>query len=443
MNELYVFENKIYDNNNEIILKGVSKSGLEYLYVDYNLYLKEFIKKDIITMKNWGFNCVRLPLRNSHWMDLKYQKLLDLFINYLNYYNFYIILDLHTLNNHSELDLFMIKDDKEYNALNFWKMISNKYKNNYKIMYEIYNEPHNISPETWWFGDEYYFGYKEIILAIRQITNQIIILGGLDYAYQLNFLLYYPIIFHDIKQYSNIVFNSHPYSYKGFPAFDHLNTIKFNINHFESNDSLSCPIGYSLPNKKENFTQGWIDSFAYLHFNKSFPLIITEFGLDSYENSLQGGWYMNELLKFFFINNISFIAWAWVPDRLDYPSLITSDLEPTGIASIGDGLQSCSVYENNYYPGPGKLVKQYLNSNESNSIVRNLLFYKNKLSNDSIHFNYIIIPVGIIILIKLLKYLKYTFKFIKKFTYKKMIKHSSLQNILVHIKSSKSLRDLN
>jgi len=272
----------------------------------------------------------------------------------------------------------MIKDDKAYNALRFWKMVVSSFRSYPTILYEIFNEPHTISPHTWWYGDEYYFGYKEIVLAIREISNQIIILNGLDYAYQLNFLQYELDILLEIKSFSNIMFGSHPYAYKGFPSDDHLNTISFSVNY---HNHTSCVIGYTTP-KFENYTKGWIDSFAYLHLSHQFPVILTEIGLDQYETSLQGGWYIDQLLRFIEKHHLHFVAWAWVADRLDYPSLINEHLQPIGIASIGHSYPACAVRENHYYPGPGKIVYQHIqhvpffdnndNDNDSSSYNSNL-----------------------------------------------------------------------
>jgi len=362
MNELSIYKNQIVYQGIEIHLKGVSKSGLEYLYIDYERYLEEMILLDIQTMKQWGLNCVRLPLRNSHWMNEKYQEIVHMFIYHLHQHDFFIILDLHTLNDSYGLDLFMIKDDKAYNALRFWKMIATTFRSVPTIMYELFNEPHLISPSTWWYGDEYYFGYKEIVLAIRSITSQIIILNGLDYAYQLHFLQHEKAILDEIKTYSNIAFGSHPYAYKGYPSPDHQNTIPFpTVLH----NHTSCIIGYTEPLWTTNYTQGWNDSFAFLHLTQQFPVIITEFGLDRYETSLQGGWYADELLRYIDKHGLHFVAWAWVADRLDYPSLIRADLQPTGTASLGDQNAPCSVHSNHHYPGPGLLVYHYLNPNRT------------------------------------------------------------------------------
>jgi len=65
-----------------------------------------------------------------------------------------------------------------------------------------------------------------------------------------------------------------------------------------------------------------------------FPVVATEWGLDRPDTALQGGWYSNSILQYMNSRNMSYIAWAWVQDRLDYPSLLGEGFEPTGRAVI-------------------------------------------------------------------------------------------------------------
>ena len=64
-------------------------------------------------------------------------------------------------------------------------------------------------------------------------------------------------------------------------------------------------------------------------------------------------------MEYFKKREIDFIGWAWVPDRLNYPSLINSNLEPTGMADKLPFGPACSVKDNNFYGGPGKVVFNY------------------------------------------------------------------------------------
>jgi hypothetical protein len=112
---------------------------------------------------------------------------------------------------------------------------------------------------------------------------------------------------------------------------------------------------------------GWTESFGFLHKQGYFPMVMTEWGLDSYEKALQGGWYPTDLLSYVHSNNIGYAAWAWVQDRIDYPSLIDHKLRPlTG---------GCGMEENKWYPGPGQLVFNDLQKNHRYTMAYQNLHY--------------------------------------------------------------------
>jgi hypothetical protein len=57
--------------------------------------------------------------------------------------------------------------------------------------------------------------------------------------------------------------------------------------------------------------------------------------------------------------NMSHVAWAWVQERLDYPSLLDRDFQPTGEAMIRGG-RACASLTNNFYQGPGQLIQKHM-----------------------------------------------------------------------------------
>lgn len=406
--------NKIYDKNHqEFIAKGVSKSGLEYLYIDIKQYTEVIIDFDIKEMKKWNINIVRIPIRDKLWMDYNYQRIIHYFVDKLWSNSIISILDLHTLGNNYGLDPFM-KKDKEMDAYKFWKLISIEFKEKEYVWYEIFNEPHNISPKTWWYGDDEYYGYKEIITMIRETTDRIILLGGLDYAYQWKFLEYNKEIYEEMKLNKNIIITTHPYGYKGLPNENGENTIVVptEIKYPKDENYIgNCSMGYTIP-MVEKGRYGWDESFGYIHNHNIFPVILTEFGLDREDTSIQGGWYSNDLIEYVENKSMGWIAWAWIKDRLDYPSLLQENLEPTGIAM---NRESCGIKENNYYPGPGLLI--YRKLKYQYKIGKMIKILKKKINFNNVRKIYKkvrekdIKKIVIIIVIMIIIY--YLYKFIK------------------------------
>ena len=367
-----VHENNIIIGNTTtstsiFLIKGVSHPGLEYLHIDLNSMVSETIQFDLNLMIEWKFNAVRLPLRDSHWItNSSYREKVNYWIQSILEKQMIVILDLHTQGQNSRQDHFLLRPD----SLVFWTDIVATYGNISSIFFEIFNEPHDISPDILWYGDDVYYGYKEILTKIRTLSSNICILAGLDWAYQWSFLRSRVDLLQELKSFSNIMLSTHPYGYRGAPApTDPTLSIPIpTINVYPLDNELhigDCSLGITLPLSSP--LSAWRDSFGYLHEEKIFPLIATEWGLDHPDTAIMGGWYNIELMAYMNSINMSYIAWAWVRERLDYPSLLDPDFSPTGQAITGQ--QACSLLSNQFYPGPGALVKHDLSQSYSHRLL--------------------------------------------------------------------------
>jgi len=120
-------------------------------------HLETFItEEDIKRIKSWGFNIIRLPVdylffarpENPLLFLEERLALIDRFLRLARQYGLYTILDLHKAPGHTfqsgERDLNDIwKEDarnREY-FLGIWDMLSGRYRDFDRIMYEILNEP--------------------------------------------------------------------------------------------------------------------------------------------------------------------------------------------------------------------------------------------------------------------------------------------------------------
>ncbi len=156
-----------------------------------------------------------------------------------------------------------------------------------------------------------YVGYQDLYNAVRQAkANNICIIGGLHYAYQLNFV-------NDSFKVSgtNIIYNSHPYNDMGA-------------------DGYNGP-GGSFQN-----------NFAGIKGN--YPIIFTEFG-DNTQSDYSNGAYeavYTRILKYIDQNNINYTGFGWwiQADRPQFPTLIqgswSSPTPVNGGAQIHSDMQS-------------------------------------------------------------------------------------------------------
>ena len=369
-------DNKIFLEDQEIRVRGVSRPGLEYLYVDLPAMIPETIRSDLDRMKEWGFNCVRLPLRDKHWFENShYREMVDFWVQNIRQQGMISLLDLHNQGDSPALEPFLIRRGKrQKDALLFWEEVSKKYGGFSDVWFEMYNEPHDVSPDIWWNGNGQFYGYKDMLSVIRKNSQNICIMGGLDWAYEWGFLPYQSF-FQEVLSQTNLVLSTHPYGYRGKPRLPEK-TVSEQIPTYvifpNYSDSFSgdCSTGITIP-QIDRLDYGWNESFGFFHVSDTFPVIATEFGLDRPDTAIQGGWYITELVRYFDEINMGFVAWAWVQDRLDYPSLLTNEFLPTGMALKNTQGPACSARQNWFYPGPGNLVKTHL-SQQSFSTRRQL-----------------------------------------------------------------------
>ena len=246
-------------------------------------------------MAAWGSNVVRLPIHPTSWRDtipLSSLTILDQSITWAKIHKMYVIIDYHSIGL-IHLDTYEKTDWHDYRTtkkevIEFWKTIAAQYKDNPVVAaYEIFNEPVNLKTPTnmqdWllWKSDA-----EEIITAIRAIdTHKIIIVGGLQWAYDLSPVANAPIAD------SNIVYAVHPY-----PG--------------------------------SNYNHSWDIAFGTL--SEKYPLIATEVGfrlgegsaayyLNTYQPQKKES-YTDALLPYLKKHNISWTAWNfskyWDPPLL-------------------------------------------------------------------------------------------------------------------------------
>lgn len=357
---MYIQGNQILETDGTSVrILGVSRPGLEYRMANLASMIPETMNWDLDTILSWGGNAVRLPLRDLAWLrDPEYRAKVDMWIRAIRDRNMIPILDLHTQQDHAGQDPFLLRSSSGEDALRFWIQVAERYQNDTSIFFELFNEPYDITPSIWWYGNQEYYGYRDTLREIRRRATNPCILGGLDWAYQWAFLKTRSDILTEMHTIPNLILATHPYGYRGRPS-DSDNTRSMSIPTSLATVA-GCEGQITVPTvSQEDF--GWRESFGHLHEEEEFPMMATEFGLDRPETAVQGGWYMMELLDYMDRLNMSYVAWAWVQDRLDYPSLLDPDFQPTGRAA--DDGRACATTLNNFYPGPGQIVRQHMMSN--------------------------------------------------------------------------------
>jgi hypothetical protein len=266
---------------------GVDRPSLEWSKAGENLSADDFL-----LMASWKANVVRIALNQDFWIpasplfDAGYAARVDGAIGWAEAAGLDVILDLHwsdtgTLGSCDPSNGGCQQLMADANSLTFWSDVAGRYKNDGRVLFELYNEPHDVTWPVWQNGGATSEGWKavgmqQLYAAVRAAgADNLVVIGGLDWAFDLSGVPSYRIAGY------NILYATHP---------------------------------YDTPDRSP---QRWTPSWGFL--TKTDPVIVTEFG-DSGSNC--AATYSSELIAYADLHAASWTAWAWFPGGCGFPSLI-------------------------------------------------------------------------------------------------------------------------
>lgn len=201
---LKVMGNRIVNTDGEaVILKGLMAPDPQK--IDYENNFNETYYKKIFES---GGNVIRIPVHPDRWVKDKdyFWRYLVPLVTWAGKYNNYAVIDLHFIGNIATgagNEMPDIKENSREFTLNFWKQTAAYFKDAPNVIFEICNEPAQISSEEWHKSAE------DIVSVIRKTgAKQLIIVGGIDYSYDLSWVKKTPV------KYDNIAYAAHVYPSK-------------------------------------------------------------------------------------------------------------------------------------------------------------------------------------------------------------------------------------
>ncbi len=210
---LKVVGTSILDSGNKPVwLRGVNAASMEWTS-DGQGHILQTVNTAI---HDWHVNIVRLPLSQDRWFGygpeqtnnyMAYRELVRKLVETCQTNHCYIILDLHwsdcnewgaNIGQHSMPDL---------NSVAFWKDFAPVYANNPAVLYDLYNEPHDVSWNAWLNGGMITdtpnnrwvkqtprtyeaVGMQRLLDTVRATgAKNVVVAGGLDWAYDFSGIL--------------------------------------------------------------------------------------------------------------------------------------------------------------------------------------------------------------------------------------------------------------
>jgi aryl-phospho-beta-D-glucosidase BglC (GH1 family) len=277
----YVDGNQIFDGNDQVhIFRGIDRPSLEW-----NPYGEGISQSDVQLMASWNANIVRVAINQGYWLpgsvayNSDYPAQVAQVVEWIKEAGMDVILDLHWSDKGNLGNWPGQQRMADENSREFWSQVAAAYKDDERVLFELYNEPHDVSWQVWLEGGNsgdgfQVVGMQELYDTVRATgANNLVLVGGLDYAYDLS-----GVPQHRVTGY-NIVYVSHPYDFNGKQPSD------------------------------------WEGDWGFMH--QTDPLFVTEFGsFDCNPN------YAQQLLDYAEARGLSWSAWGWYPGGCGFPALI-------------------------------------------------------------------------------------------------------------------------
>lgn len=298
-----ILDNKIIDDKGNItVFRGVNILDPAWMDTIY----KNIDDKYFAALASWKVKIIRIPIHPAsykYYGSTEYLKILDKVLTLAASHEIYAILDFHSIGfapegNYMDLagtDTPWIGSIYAYTSdelTAFWKTIAEHYKNDNRVVfYELYNEPtksnasltdSNGNPLTGSALDKVsWIMWKSeaefLVDTIRNINiNAKIIVGGINYSYDLSYALENPI------DRPKIVYGTHPY-----------------------------------PNQTMSSDE------AFGNLASKYPVFATEFGYDpgaAGKHYLGDDTYAAQMIAYLESKNIGWTAWSfsteWLPAML-------------------------------------------------------------------------------------------------------------------------------
>lgn len=222
---LHVAGNKLLDADGaEVWLQGINTPSLSWSFRGDHLL------ESVDAILDWKANLVRVPLNQAMWYGrasgqtdggASYRALVDQVIAKCVANRAYVVLDLHWSNTGN----WSVKPN-QFNmpdaiSETFWKDVATQYANHPAVLFDLYNEPKNVSWDVWKNGGEIEedafkyrtCGMQELVHIVRRTgAKNVIVIGGLDWSYDLSGVIDGYAI--DDPTGNGIVYSSHIYEWK-------------------------------------------------------------------------------------------------------------------------------------------------------------------------------------------------------------------------------------
>jgi aryl-phospho-beta-D-glucosidase BglC (GH1 family) len=258
--------------------------------------LTQVRQADIALLASWGANAVRIGLNQGLWLAGNvacdaacYQQNVATVVNWARSAELAVILDLHFVTANGAVEPQFMEMPDAYSA-RFWSEVATLYASDGHVLFELFNEPHDVDWSIWKNGGAVFgvydpdtsdndysrtvpieyqaTGLQALYASVRAAgAHNVVIAGGLNWAFDLS-----GIPMFGLEGY-NIAYATHLYAVSG------------------------------------KTPEYWEQAFGFL--KSEVPILISEFGpLSDGEPPCQLS-YVDDVVTYAEANGLHWTAWAW------------------------------------------------------------------------------------------------------------------------------------
>jgi endoglucanase len=302
--------NRLVDGSGRTVrLLGVNRSSFEYACAQgWGMNHGPTDAAAIAAMKAWRINAVRLPLNEACWLGLPnvkveyrgswYRQAVMAYVKRMHAAGLYVILDLHwnAPGPKRALDQWFHADADHSPA--FWRSVATAFRNDRAVLFDLYNEPHDVTWACWRNGCRTPDGWRiagmqQLVTTIRSTgSKHPLMVGGLNWANDLSGWL------------------------RWLPR-DQAHQLVAAVHVFETN---ACG--------EEACWNAVLGRVA-----KKVPVVTGEIGQGRCAHD-----FIDRYMNWADANGVSYLAWAWTVWECELPGLI-KDYDGTPTSTYGEGFR--------------------------------------------------------------------------------------------------------